>query len=93
LISSCLSLISAAKASVDTSSELKFELYFLLAVANGFIIPTFIPFFFRDKAMAAAIVVFPTQVSVPATKNPFFFNNSLLFAFLEFNWIGLKEGR
>lgn len=73
MIASCFSLISAAKVSLDTSSELKFELYLLLAVANGFIIPTFIPFFFKDNAMAAAIVVFPTQVSVPATKNPFLF--------------------
>ena len=56
--------------SIATSADLYLELYFLLAVANGFIIPISNPFLLRFNAIAA-IVVFPTHVSVPVIKNPF----------------------
>jgi adenosylmethionine---8-amino-7-oxononanoate aminotransferase len=66
-----LSLTLVISKSIATSADLYLELYFLLAVANGFIIPISNPFLFRFNAMAAAIVVFPTHVSVPVIKNPF----------------------
>jgi hypothetical protein len=57
--------------SIATSADLYIGLYLLLADANGFIIPISNPFLLRFSVIAAAIVVFPTPVSVPVIKNPF----------------------
>ncbi len=73
-IISDLSFTLAMLARIAASADLCFELYSLLAVANGFIIPKFNPFFFMFKAIAEAIVVFPTHVSVPVIKKPFLCN-------------------
>jgi adenosylmethionine---8-amino-7-oxononanoate aminotransferase len=70
-ISLGLSLTFVIFDSIATSAELYFELYLLVAAANGFIIPIFNPCLFRFNAIAAATVVFPTLVSVPVIKNPF----------------------
>jgi adenosylmethionine-8-amino-7-oxononanoate aminotransferase len=67
------SLTFAMSASIAASADLFFELGSVLAVANGFIIPTFNPFLFIFNTIAAAIVVLPTHVSVPVIKNPFLF--------------------
>jgi adenosylmethionine---8-amino-7-oxononanoate aminotransferase len=57
--------------SIATSADLYIGLYLLLADANGFIIPISNPFLLRFSVIAAAIVVFPTPVSVPVIKYPF----------------------
>jgi adenosylmethionine---8-amino-7-oxononanoate aminotransferase len=67
-----LSLAFVTPNSIATSADLYFELCRLVAVANGFIIPILNPCLFRFNAIAEATVVFPTLVSVPVIKNPFF---------------------
>lgn len=91
---SYVSLTSATVASIPASADLYFKLYFLSAVANGFITPTSNPFLFILHAIAAAIVVFPTHVSVPVIKNPFC-SKTIVYYFLQpgFIWIGFTASR
>jgi adenosylmethionine---8-amino-7-oxononanoate aminotransferase len=83
-----LSLAFVTSNSIATSADLYFELYRLVAVANGFIIPILNPCLLRFNAIAAATVVFPTLVSVPVIKSPFL-RKIIIITYHKKNLIGL----
>ena len=66
-----LSLLLVISKSIATSADLYLELYFLLAVANGFIIPISNPFLLRFNAMAAKYCCLSYTRIRSSYKNPF----------------------